>query len=472
MSSWLILFGITTTIIINTLTTATTAAAASSINNSNNYSCCPSPRTRMEMMTHETRDDMTTITKSTITTRRRRGLGSLSNVVTQKQHIHVVPPIAFLLPSSSFFPRKKNKLTQNRQLPFNIVVLQASASSPDSTTNSNNNKKNYTPTTTTTSTTRRDMLTISTHLFTCFTTSLALSSYEDYECANLKSGRSTLRPQTSSSSSSSIATKGLGRGKVDRINGLFDDEAYLYYKSTTSPSSVDDNGSDGSPPVITNMREIQSYNEIMEYHRNQRVKRWTPFTSSTTTPTTITEEQVKQATHQIYISLNTILQLKEMAINYEWDEMTFVLRQPVLNLDLECACEVLRGAKGLVGEEGRLEIGFDWGSCAWRHCGAQADAQEAIAELYNYVGLYEPYECLFVLDIIERSLRDIIMVVPVKYQKEEDWRGLRDYVQYQPVNPRDDGYRGDGIDSVDTSSIDEDYLEALTGLKSDLSSLS
>ena len=42
-------------------------------------------------------------------------------------------------------------------------------------------------------------------------------------------------------------------------------------------------------------------------------------------------------------------------------------------------------------------IGFDWGSCAWRHCGAKADAQEAIAELYSNVGMLEPFECRFIL---------------------------------------------------------------------------
>lgn len=43
-------------------------------------------------------------------------------------------------------------------------------------------------------------------------------------------------------------------------------------------------------------------------------------------------------------------------------------------------------------------------SCAWRHCGALADAQEAFSELYNGLGLLEPYECLFVLDVIGKIL--------------------------------------------------------------------
>lgn len=49
-------------------------------------------------------------------------------------------------------------------------------------------------------------------------------------------------------------------------------------------------------------------------------------------------------------------------------------------------------------------------SCAWRHCGALADAQEALDELDSLVGVFEPFECLFCLDVVERSFRDILAV--------------------------------------------------------------
>ena len=49
-------------------------------------------------------------------------------------------------------------------------------------------------------------------------------------------------------------------------------------------------------------------------------------------------------------------------------------------------------------------------SCAWRHCAAFADAQEALDELDSLIGVFEPFECLFCLDIVERSFRDILAV--------------------------------------------------------------
>ena len=109
-------------------------------------------------------------------------------------------------------------------------------------------------------------------------------------------------------------------------------------------------------------------------------------------------------------------------------------------------------------------------SCAWRHCGAQADAQEALAELYNSIGLFEPFECLFTIDIVERSLRDILSVVPMKYHSDDDVKYVSPYVPYKSQQELfelehsgdADGKYDDGLDSSDY-----DYLNALAGLKND-----
>ena len=104
-------------------------------------------------------------------------------------------------------------------------------------------------------------------------------------------------------------------------------------------------------------------------------------------------------------------------------------------------------------------------SCAWRHCGAQADAQESLAELYNSIGLFEPFECLFTIDIVERSLRDIVNVVPIKYHSKEDIQNLQPYVKYksqQEIN-LENGF-SDNDDGMDSSDVD--YLNILNGLRS------
>merc|ERR1712157_77395 len=101
------------------------------------------------------------------------------------------------------------------------------------------------------------------------------------------------------------------------------------------------------------------------------------------------------------------------------------------------------------------EIGFHWGRCAYRHGGALADAQEGITELYNSLGLCEPYECLFVIDVIERSLRDIYSVIPMKYKIDYS---IPDYVMYQSQannNNNEDNY----------DKIDIDLINALKNVR-------
>jgi hypothetical protein len=65
------------------------------------------------------------------------------------------------------------------------------------------------------------------------------------------------------------------------------------------------------------------------------------------------------------------------------------------------------GGGEYVGELPGL-IGFDWGSCAWRHCGARADAQEAVAELYSNVGMLEPFECRFIIGEHHRRVNGLV----------------------------------------------------------------
>ena len=74
--------------------------------------------------------------------------------------------------------------------------------------------------------------------------------------------------------------------------------------------------------------------------------------------------------------------------------------------------------------------------------------------MYNSIGLFEPFECLFTIDIVERSLRDIITVVPndLKPDSTSIIERIGEYVPYEP--------RNGGVDGED-ETIDQDYLDAL-----------
>ena len=94
-----------------------------------------------------------------------------------------------------------------------------------------------------------------------------------------------------------------------------------------------------------------------------------------------------------------MVSMKALATNYEWDTLKEHIRNPTyFGQNLEQACYILKLSPDVyLSKDARDEVGFSWGSCAWRHCGALADAQEAIDQLDHQVGMLEPHECLFCL---------------------------------------------------------------------------
>ena len=67
--------------------------------------------------------------------------------------------------------------------------------------------------------------------------------------------------------------------------------------------------------------------------------------------------------------------------------MSKVLRDPIILAHFDDACDILNRANDFLSLEARSEVGFDFGSCAWHHCGAFADVREAIDELDHLVGI-------------------------------------------------------------------------------------
>ena len=161
----------------------------------------------------------------------------------------------------------------------------------------------------------------------------------------------------------------------------------------------------------------------------------------------------------VYDALRAVLQLKVLAKDYDWDAMAEILDGPVLVSDLERAAATLQSSREYLSDDAREVIGFDWGACAWRHCGAAADAQESIAELRCRLGLFEPFECLFALDIVERSLRDMLAVIPVRLRPVGNAGQIPQYQPYQPRSEEEGNFDGDGDES--------DFLSALSALRSE-----
>ena len=275
------------------------------------------------------------------------------------------------------------------------------------------------------------------------------------------------------------ATKGMGWGQSNRLAYTFDD----WYGTSA-----------------TTLQQVRSYNEIMLEHRMERIPRWTGrkmnaeslgnldasrSLENTKEVKSYSKEELQHAVLQLYKSLDEIDDLKKMSDDYMWEEMKVLLHPATvsrngnaLRQSLE-SIDVLKSVPSYYKTRNQITtaafnknnannnnvdqlpelIGFDWGSCAWRHCGAKADAQEALAELYSSVGMLEPFECRFIIDIIERSIRDVLSVIPDDLlPTSTDGRvvELKPYEKYlsQAEQGGDEGM-----------GIDYEYVQALSSLR-------
>lgn len=343
----------------------------------------------------------------------------------------------------------------------------------------------------------KDILPISLFTTFCLVGAVLISTYEDFDTTHTRPSPSTLRQPTDINTSISImggsppmtsnkfnfigaATKGLGSGKSDRLAQNFDD----WYGTSA-----------------TTLQHVRSYNEIMLEHRRETIPRWTgqhenkdlgvmgSDTSSRISFATTQEarsyskEELQDAVLQLCKSLEKLDDLKKMADDYMWDEIKDMLQPSTLSgngntlrQSLE-AMDVLKSTplyyKSIIENNNNQHqelttdgfnrnnvdqlpelIGFDWGSCAWRHCGARADAQESLAELYTSVGMLEPFECRFIIDIMERSIRDVLLVVPDDLRPTSADGKLVQLKPYEPYMSQAEQGGDEGL------GIDFEYVQA------------
>ncbi len=325
-----------------------------------------------------------------------------------------------------------------------------------------------------------DRRTILVHFCSCLGFASLLSTYEDFDCTSLKPNRGSLRnmgiyarrniptkadfstefPLSNSDTVNIIstwknqvgaATGGMGANQLDRTH-------VRAMKGEKTAFSARDEDS------IT----IPSYNEIMEQHRKNNVLRWRKQYREkkklvTALPSSIEEEEVRNAATVIFQCLITIVrEIKPAAQDYDWEKVKSYLASNLFRTDMEMASSTLFYSPYVNSQN---EIGHDWGSCAWRHtCGALADIQEALAELNNSLGMLEPNECIFCLDIAERGLRSIISTIPFIYRPELE---VPPYASYVSSNKID--YVVDVEAEGSENAFDQEFLRVLNELRSDSS---
>jgi hypothetical protein len=164
-----------------------------------------------------------------------------------------------------------------------------------------------------------------------FLVSLLLISWEDVSMTHPMRQQSTESHRLLGSST----VRGLGFGMRERQSLQLDDI---------------------EPQVL---RQLPSYNEVMLQHRTERVPLWDYNNKNGGEP--ITKRDVQLAVQTTQRALVFLLQAKNLATNYEWDDLTTRVRSPLLHDQLEHACTTLKRANVFLSPEARDEIGFDWG---------------------------------------------------------------------------------------------------------------
>lgn len=85
-----------------------------------------------------------------------------------------------------------------------------------------------------------------------------------------------------------------------------------------------------------------------------------------------------------------------------------VVTRPLIE-ELEVASTVL-ARSAVLSAETRVAIGWQWGACGWRQCGAQADAAQALCKLRANLGMAAPLEALYYLDVAKRAVDEVLQL--------------------------------------------------------------
>lgn len=204
----------------------------------------------------------------------------------------------------------------------------------------------------------------------------------------------------------------------------------------------------------SDFRDLPSYNEVMLQHRAERVPLWHHQVDAQG-GSDIARSDVEKSVWNIQRAVLKLQECKILVQDYEWDKVDSILNHGDFRATLDASCYLLQQADDFVSLEARQVVGFDWGSCAWRHCGALADTQEALDEIEHLLGVLEPFECMFCLDIVERSLRDILAVT-ADFQSPEIQSQIP---AYQPLQRMSD------VNQDNLDGFDMDFIKTLDVVK-------
>eukprot|EP00316_Scyphosphaera_apsteinii_P002152 CAMPEP_0119338140 /NCGR_PEP_ID=MMETSP1333-20130426/95430_1 /TAXON_ID=418940 /ORGANISM="Scyphosphaera apsteinii, Strain RCC1455" /LENGTH=288 /DNA_ID=CAMNT_0007349349 /DNA_START=245 /DNA_END=1111 /DNA_ORIENTATION=+ len=157
-----------------------------------------------------------------------------------------------------------------------------------------------------------------------------------------------------------------------------------------------------------------------------------------------TVEETRRAFRDVVSVRDAIDSARQLASARRWDELNELLPASTVP-QLEHAATVLASSHYLQADE-RTAIGWQWGACGNKQCGAQADAGQALCKLRASLGMVVPLEALFYLDIALRATDEIVAVGVCAGMLPRSTLGARDYLPTETLElilPPEDLASGD-----------------------------
>lgn len=78
--------------------------------------------------------------------------------------------------------------------------------------------------------------------------------------------------------------------------------------------------------------------------------------------------------------------------------------------------------------EDRVDIGWSWGHCGWRRCGARADVEHNLSKLQEGLGMFVPAEAAYYVDVTTRGIDEMVAICHARgLLSDEEWSPLAEY---------------------------------------------
>lgn len=160
-----------------------------------------------------------------------------------------------------------------------------------------------------------------------------------------------------------------------------------------------DCGADCIDPLVADLR---SSNELAQSHRELEQE----WESLRRVPAD--DDRTATAFSQILYVRQVIDRADRLASAQRLSELEGAVTLDLVR-ELERAATVLATSAALSPDD-RKAIGWQWGACGWRQCGAQADAAQSLCKLRANLGMVVPLEARFYLDVAKRSLDEVLQI--------------------------------------------------------------